>query len=40
VLGDGVLREQLVDAGRARLADFSPEILRGRFEDAIRQVLP
>jgi glycosyltransferase involved in cell wall biosynthesis len=38
VLGDGVLREQLVDAGRARLADFSPEILRGRFEDAIRQV--
>jgi glycosyltransferase involved in cell wall biosynthesis len=39
VLGDGKRRDALVDAGRRRLAAFAPDVLRRRFEDAIREVV-
>jgi glycosyltransferase involved in cell wall biosynthesis len=39
VLADAPRRLRLVEAGRARLADFAPEVLRARFEAVIGEVV-
>jgi hypothetical protein len=36
VLSDTTRRDQLVAAGRRRLADFTPDRLRTGFEEALR----